>query len=241
MILQAQLHVTVPIKRPAHLLSTRERCAWLEDHYMFDLPMWQHDFPGFQLIESDRGFYWLAASFTLNNPNEGKRMRQISRPAYMDERVDLPLADLISRHRLEPLHPTFDKADAQLSLLVPSLASLDTLALARFAQLDGDDDPQIAHQLHFLENRFAQQSTLFISGWETRSFATVTENDGYYRDIHLPHVATLYTLLFSWFKQFGNVPSTQMMPRLLGNLWRSTESRATDWNASLIQTKELSS
>ncbi|WLR57252.1 hypothetical protein LC048_10535 [Mesobacillus subterraneus] len=136
---------------------------------------------------------------------------------------------------IKPCYEGYDKAYGHVLSLVPELDTVSAYNQSQLANYDGSDDPTIIKKIHFIENEYKGEKTRFISGFETRSFATVTENEFYAKEIHLPGNARNYLKLFVYFSRYSFLPSQQMMPRFLGNLWASTQSLNTTANPALFK------
>jgi hypothetical protein len=232
------LHVICPIRNPQinQIKGTNEKFA-------FDTNSRFTRYLGGQtkriFFIDDHNQWYFSTQYKCNNLREAKLLRQIARPPYLSEAVPLKLMNEMKEDDLVPLNAHYDKAFAHLSVFVDNLAQTPLTFQSKCAHIDGDDDPQIAHQLHYLSNMFNGMETRFISGWESFSFATVTENRIYYEQIHLPTVAELYLLYFVYFIHYNKAPSFQMMPRLLENLWASTQTRNAVYNKNLFKTDQI--
>lgn len=192
------------------------------------------------LVKDDCNNWFYFTSFTVSTLSEVKLARQIFIPEYMKpSHVTSPLQQRLQKENLKPFENGFDKAFAHTALYVDDLQHISSLEQARIAFIDGADDPQIATTLHYIKNTYNSLETRFIAGAETHSFATVTENKYYYENIHIPVVSTLYLQYFIYYVIHDIVPSKQMMPRLLANLWRSQQALRNDWNPNLIQTMNI--
>ncbi|MBU8769221.1 hypothetical protein [Cytobacillus oceanisediminis] len=143
--------------------------------------------------------------------------------------------DIIENVNIKPLYEGHDKAYGHAFAISEILSSYPSFRQARLANYDGSDDPTIIKKIHYIQNEYNGKSTWFISDFETRSFATITENDYYAREIHLPHNARTYLKLFVYFSRYGTLPSQQMMPRFLANLWASAQSLNTAANPALYK------
>ena len=186
----------------------------------------------------DQGQWHFITSFVCDSLDELKLSRQILRPRYLKEE-QLPLVDLLNELDLTPNYEGHDKAYGHVLALAEKLDLIPAYEQARIANYDGNDDPTIIKKIHFIENDFNGEKTRFISGFETRSFATLTENEYYAREIHLPGNARNYLKLFLYFSRYGSLPSQQMMPRFLANLWASTQSLNTDANPALYKEESI--
>ncbi|RHW31188.1 hypothetical protein D1B31_22655 [Neobacillus notoginsengisoli] len=236
-------HLAVPIVQPDHTyFAGWERVS--SEPFMFDkrdrFTLYRRKGePVFQLAKDDRNHWYFMTMFTSKNLSGLKWARQSSRPAYVDEGAELPLADLLEQEGLEKLDYGFDKAFAHTSAFVDSLDEFPAEWQARLANADGEDDPTVVDNIHFLKNSYNGKRTRYITGAETRSFATVTENERYFNEIHLETNAFLYLLYFLYFTKQQILPSKQMVPKLLGNLWASKQAMNANWNPSLLQSERL--
>lgn len=186
----------------------------------------------------DNGQWYFFTSFVCESLDELKLSRQIFRPPYLKEE-SLPLVELMEELNITPVYEGHDKAYGHVLSLVPKLVDVPTIRQARLANFDGNDDPTIIKKIHFIENHYKGEKTRFISGFETRSFATVTENEYYAKEIHLPGNSRLYLKLFLYFSRYNKMPSQQMMPRFLANLWASTQSMNQSVNPALYKEEKI--
>jgi hypothetical protein len=195
---------------------------------------------GARLVKDEKDTWYACASFERKTLHEIKYGRQLFAPPYKDIPTEqLPFVELMKRNDWTPLHVHYDKALCHVIAEVEDIDSVSLEYQSRLAHADGDDDPQVAHSLHYIESKMNGKRTRFISGWESHSFATITESDEFAKNILLPTSSWLYLLYFEHFLHHkGSVPSDQMMPRLLGNLWASTGNEVPH-NKELIQIKKL--
>ena len=182
----------------------------------------------------DKGRWYFFTSFVCHSLDELKLSRQIFRPPYLKEEA-LALVELMEDLSISPLYEGHDKAYGHVLSIVPELNLILPSHQAKLANYDGTDDPTIIKKIHFIENEYNGEKTRFISGFETRSFATVSENEFYAKKIHLPANARTYLKLFIYFSRYNSLPSEQMMPRFLANLWASTQSMNTSANQALFK------
>ncbi|WP_156324507.1 hypothetical protein [Bacillus sp. FJAT-27245] len=237
------IHIAVPIVKPGNTyLAGWEKLD--QEPFMFDQAgrFRVYRRPGetvLQLAEDDCGNWYFMTFFTSKSLSGLKWARQSARPAYVEEGAILPLVDLLEEEGLLPKNEGFDKAYAHTSVLVKNLSGFPAEEQARLANADGEDDPTVVGNIHFVKNVFEGKETRYIAGAETRSFATATENEPYFTDIHLKTNAFLYLLYFVYFQQNNQLPSNQMVPRLLGNLWASKQSLHSGWNPTLFETEQL--
>lgn len=192
----------------------------------------------YDISQDDNGQWYLFKSFGCDSLDELKLSRQIFRPPYLHNE-NLPLVDLMEGADIHPLYEGHDKAYGHALALTDNLSSVPAFRQARLANYDGSDDPTIIKRIHYIQNEYKGESTRFISGFETRSFATLTENEYYAREIHLPKNARTYLKLFVYFSRYGRLPSQQMMPRFLANLWASAQTLNTSANSALYKMEEI--
>jgi hypothetical protein len=228
--------IAVPIESPFGFMPGKES----ERDFTFDKEDRFKDYilkkegQSYDISLDDNGQWYFFTSLVCNSLDELKLSRQIFRPPYLkDER--LKLVDLMDKLDIKPFYEGHDKAYGHVLSFVPKLDSVSAFNQARLANYDGNDDPTIIKKIHFIENEYKGEKTRFVSGFETRSFATVTENEFYAKEIHLPSNARNYLKLFVYFSRYGVLPSQQMMPRFLGNLWASTQSLNTSANPALFK------
>lgn len=233
------IHTLVAIKRPSFevTLEAQQTDYFFDRHNRYSL----FTLPGTsaRFHQDDSGQWYLSFDFKLATTHDIARYRRIRLLPYSSTATTYPLIGFIQNHEIELDSEHFDKAYVHSSILVNNLSAFSVLNQSRCANADSEDDPQIASAIHFLENTHNGKHTRFISGWETRSFATVTENEYYFEQIHLPHAAEKYLLLFAYFHKHRLIPSSQMMPNLLGNLWASTQASNRNWNKELVRIEEI--
>jgi hypothetical protein len=231
--------IAVPIEAPFGFIPGKES----ERDFTFDKEDRFKDYliengGNFDISLDDKGQWYFFTSIECKSLDELKLSRQIYRPPYLKEEK-LELVDLLRQLDLTPLYEGHDKAYGHVLSLVDDLESVPPSNQARLANYDGSDDPTIIKKIHFIENEYKDEKTRFISGFETRSFATVTENEFYAKEIHLPGNARTYLKLFIYFSRYGIMPSQQMMPRFLANLWASTQSLNTQANPALFKSQTI--
>ncbi|MBY6036453.1 hypothetical protein KUV80_07305 [Fictibacillus nanhaiensis] len=179
---------------------------------------------GERLFHDQKNQWYAGAHFLKDSPHLIKYGRQTFRPPYKNiPHDDLSFVDILERNRWIPANGQYDKALCHVVAEVEKLENLSLEMQSRLAHADGDDDPQVAHSLHYIESKLNGKRSRFVSGWESHSFATITESHVFADDILLPVSSWLYLLYYVYFlNNRGTIPSDQMMPRLLGNLWAST-------------------
>lgn len=232
--------IAVPIESPFGFMPGKES-AWdftFDKENRFKDYLLEKDGQSYDISVDDNGQWYFFISLECNSLDELKLSRQIFRPPYLKDEK-LKLVDLMDKLEITPYYEGHDKAYGHVLSLVPRLDSVSAFNHARMANYDGSDDPTIIKKIHFIENEYKGEKTRFISGFETRSFATVTENEFYAKEIHLPGNARTYLKLFVYFSRYGVLPSQQMMPRFLGNLWASTQSLNTSANPALFKDEEI--
>jgi hypothetical protein len=235
------LHVMVPIQQPSEIDRSETE----------ELPMYEFDRSNcfneysdgeHSIFLDDMGQWYFYATFTCSTLTEVKYARQFFKPPYIKEgEFELPLADLLSKKGYKPSQPYYDKAYAHVSLLTDALEDWNATAQSRLAHCDGEDDPQLSHAIHYIETSHDGKKARFIAGWESHSFLSITENKPFYEEILVPVSGKLYLLYFTYLIHYGEVPSKQMMPRLLGNLWKScmTAYSPATFNPLLFQRLNL--
>jgi hypothetical protein len=195
---------------------------------------------GEKLFKDQNDQWYAAAHFVKNAMNNVKYSRQTFRPPYKNiPSEELSFVEILEENEWIPANAQYDKAFCHVIAEVDKLEEISIESQSRLAHADGDDDPQVAHSLHYLESKCDGKRSRFISGWESHSFATITESSYFADDILIPVSSWLYLLYFSYFiKNNGVIPSDQMMPRLLGNLWAST-MKEIPYNKELIRVLPL--
>ncbi|MFG6494455.1 hypothetical protein P8610_03800 [Fictibacillus sp. UD] len=195
---------------------------------------------GERLFKDENDTWYVCSSFEKKTLHEIKYGRQTYAPPYAEiPSEQLSFVEMLESYELKPLNSHYDKG---LCHVIAEVENLDPIPLelqSRLAHADGDDDPQVAHSLHYIESKLAGKRSRFISGWESHSFTTITESREYADEILFPVSSWLYLLYFQYFLQHnGTIPSDQMMPRLLGNLWAST-MKDIPYNKELLQIQKL--
>ncbi|OES44032.1 hypothetical protein BA724_12355 [Domibacillus iocasae] len=230
----------VPIKYPGGL-SGYEPVK--QEPYMFDqqacFALYRHEEQPHSIMKDDHDQWYFAIRWKLDTLTEVKYARQIHRPSYMAENTTLKLVDYLAKISCTPQMNDFDKAFVHTTVFADKLDDVPLDRQLRMANADGEDDPSVIQTVHSIENKYNGQRTRFLSGFETYSIATLTENRDYLEHIHLPASAFLYLQYFVYFKQYGRIPSKQMMARLLGNLWASTQAMNSAWNSSLLTIEQI--
>jgi hypothetical protein len=184
---------------------------------------------------------WYAAGHFIKNSLHGlKYGRQTFRPPYKDiADEELSFLNILEKNGWKTANPFYDKAFCHTVLEVDSLDEVSLEMQSRLAHADGDDDPQVAHSLHYIESSLNGERTRFLSGWESHSFASITESESFCDNLLLPISSWLYLLYYTHFiENNGEIPSDQMMPRLLGNLWAST-TKSIPYNDRLVRVLPL--
>lgn len=196
-----------------------ERLTLGEDEYVF---------------RDDQQQFCYVLSAPCESMDEAKRWRQTRRPRYMvNER--LPLLERMEALRFQPRIEGYDKALAHLTVYIDRLTGHEgsSVRLSRWANLDGYDDPLVVMANHYLTNRYGVNLSYHLAGFGTHSFATVTDNQFYWQQLLKPRLGILYLLYYTYWVTHRTVPSRQMMPMLLENLWRSTTIRDV-YNPALL-------
>jgi hypothetical protein len=195
---------------------------------------------GERLFKDQNDQWYAAAHFVKDSFHNVKYGRQTFRPPYKEiPSEELSFVEILEKNHWVPANAQYDKALCHIIAEVDNLDELSLERQSRLAHADGEDDPQLAHSLHYIESKLNGKRSRFISGWESHSFATITESRNFADDILLPVSSWLYLLYYSHFlKTEGTVPSDQMMPRLLGNLWAST-MKGIPYNRELIRIEPL--
>ncbi|KZE69419.1 hypothetical protein AWM68_03900 [Fictibacillus phosphorivorans] len=195
---------------------------------------------GEHMFKDENDTWYVCSSSEKKTLHEIKYGRQIFPPPYAEiPSEQLSFVEMLERYDLKPLNPHYDKGLCHVIAEVEDLDSVPLEFQSRLAHADGDDDPQVAHAVHYIESKLNGKRSRFISGWESHSFATITESREFAEDILFPVSSWLYLLYFQYFlQQNGTIPSQQMMPRLLGNLWAST-MKDIPFNKELLQIEKL--
>jgi hypothetical protein len=233
-------HIAVPIQPPFHFKpdSNNERDFTFHKEDTFTDYQIEDGENSYSVSLDDHGQWYFFTSFICDSLEKLKLTRQIFRPPYLKDE-QLQLVDLLHDLNLQPIYEGHDKAYGHVLSLVPKLAELPAFDQARLANYDGTDDPVITKKIHYIENDFKGEKTRFVAGFETRSFATITENEYYAKEIHLPGNAQTYLKLFIYYTRYNSLPSLQMMPRFLANLWASAQSLNTSANRALYKEETL--
>lgn len=232
--------VVVPIKHPGPLSGYRQLHI---QPYMFDHParftVYRHQTHPHSVMMDDKKQWYFAIRWEWSTLTDVKYARHVHRPSYVDENTTLKLIDYLAKLGVTPQMADFDKAFVHTTFFTDNLDNVPLSKQLRIANADGEDDPAVVQTVHFIENTHNGQRTRFLSGFETYSIATITENRYYLQHIHLPAAAFLHLQYFVYFQQYEFIPSKQMMAKLLGNLWASTQAMNRQWNKSLLTIEHI--
>jgi hypothetical protein len=187
----------------------------------------------------DMDQWYFITCLKVNSLTELKLSRQVFIPHYLESNDYFPLIEELKKQKLIPVNQGYDKAYAHISVYSSDIRSISAITHSRYANADGPDDPIVIDKIHYISNIFNDLETRFIAGTETNSFATISQNRDYFFSLHLPHVGDLYLKYFIYFNEYGTVPSKQMMPLLLKNLWKSTKGSTSNFNTNLFKTASL--
>jgi hypothetical protein len=235
------LHTAVKIHKPENLNNLTPK---MSTDYVFDREDRFTDYidnqPGIAklsyITKDDKDQYYYITGFKVCSLDELKLSRQIFVPSYLDkDDHSFPLIDRLKKENLIPIQNGFDKAYAHVSVYTKKMNLLTAIDYSRLANVDGYDDPLVIDRVNYISNYYENQETRYVSGAETNSFATISENRNYFYTIHLPNVSTLYLKYFVYFVEYQSIPSHQMMPRLLGNLWGSMIANNHNFNSYLFK------
>lgn len=231
------IHIAVKIEKPKNLdayVSTAPEDFSFDKNNRFTDYHKKNSNNSFISLDDKKQWYYFT-NFEVNSFSELKLARQIFKPSYLKQELTLPLIEQLSKEDLIPRFEGYDKGYAHVSVKTKDIQSLSPIIKSRLANVDGEDDPIVSSNLHYISNTYNHTKTNFISGVETNSFATITESSDYYNSIHIPKVSNLYLKYFLYFIEHGIVPSKQMMPKLLNNLWLSTQANTNNWNRNLLK------
>lgn len=223
--------IAVPIDKPKHSFEPINK----KYDYYFDQPSRFVDYlykEQYILTEDDQGSWYFLYIEDCQNLNNLNLSRQIIQFDYLKD-AELTLVNLLKQLDLDANVSGYDKAFGHGLCYVENLDDLDFTFQQQIANYDGNNDPIVTPSMHYIENYFQGERTRFISGVETYSFGTVTENHYYGEEIWPRSTAFLYMKLFIYFKKYHVVPSNQMMAKLLCNLWASTETMNAQYNPNL--------
>ena len=195
---------------------------------------WQN----YQFVQDNERQWYIILDYECQSLTELKATRQIQRPHYLQQ-ATLPTIDLLQALNVQVDSVNFDKAYGHALYFSENIQSITDAYKLKIANFDGEDDPQVTKAFHYVESIYNDERTQFIAGVETYSFATITESPYYAEHIWQKETGLLYLLLFAYFKRYRVCPSEQMLPKLLCNLWASTEIMNPNINHSLYFAKEL--
>lgn len=226
----------IPIKPPIKPLDNQQR----PESFSFSKAIYTfYEFASHTIVQSDHQDWFLIADFQCDHLNDLKYTRQIRRPDYLKDE-HLPAIALLEKLGLQiPNTFRFDKAFGHALYYVEELADLSARLQLKIANYDGLDDPEVSAAIHYVENIYDKEKTHFVAGVETYSFATITENQHFAEQLWREEVGELYLLLFTYYKLYHECPSYQMMPKLLCNLWSSTEAFNNSANPQLYRTQTV--
>ncbi|OKL37850.1 hypothetical protein BLL40_02775 [Domibacillus mangrovi] len=232
--------MVVPIEHPGILSGYKQVHV---QPYMFDHPVrftvYRHQTHSHSVMMDDKKQWYFAIRWECNTLTDVKYTRHVHRPSYVDVNTTLKLADYLANSGFTSQMTDFDKAFVHTTVFADNLDNISLSKQLRIANADGEDDPAVIQTVHFIENTYNSQRTRFLSGFESYSIATITENRYYLQYIHLPAAAFLHLQYFVYFQQYATIPSKQMMAKLLGNLWASTQAMNRNWNQSLLTIENI--
>ena len=209
-----------------------------EETYFFSQPVYKkyeycYEKEKAILFEDHCGQWYLTLFYMCENLQQLKETRQIWKPAYLKQ--PLQTMERLQQLDLYALQEGFDKAYGYACFYTESLERLPLNEQLKIANYDGNDDPEICHHLHYFDNRYNNETTRFIAGMETYSFATISTSTYYVEHIWRETTAVAYLLLYAYYKRYNTCPSKQMMAKFLCNLWASVEFPNKDANLSLLK------
>ncbi|RFU65031.1 hypothetical protein [Peribacillus glennii] len=240
-VTEMYVHTAVKVQKPGWIekLERKEGEQFAFDQTIFTDYVINDDKESSLLSINQKEECFFITCFKVGSLSELKLARQVFIPEYLDSGLRYPLIEKMNHLGLTPISEGFDKAYAHVSVFIKDIRSLSPFMHSRFANADGDDDPVVIDKLNYISNFYNQKETRFVTGAESLSFSTISENEQYFYGLHLPKTGILYLKYYLYYLQHDQIPSKQMMPRLLGNLWRSMQSNRNDFNKHLYKTMSI--
>ena len=232
--------MAVPIEQPLIPLTLKKQPR---DYFFDHVTRFSHyEFfqqnENFDILKDDLNQWYFISKMRCDNLQQLKTFRQTHHePTTLYKR--LALIDLLERFNLELAVHDYDKAFGHVLCLTDNIDSIPLHTQMHIANYESDSDPILTTEMHYFNTIEEGARTRFISGIETHSFATITENRHFAEERWDKHIGVTYLKLFLYYKKYKKIPSHQMIAKLLCNLFASTEALNHTYNPALYKTIEL--
>ena len=232
--------MAVPIEQPLIPLTLKKQPR----NYFFDHVTRFSHYEFFQqnenldILKDDLNQWYFISKMHCDNLRQLKAFRQIH-PESTALYKSLPLVDILEHFNLQLDIHDYDKAFGYALCLTDNIDSIPIHTQMHIANYESESDPILTAEMHYFHTVEEGARTRFISGIESRSFATITESKHFAEEVWEKHIGITYLKLFLYYKQYKTIPSHQMMAKLLCNLFASTEALNYTSNPSLYKILEL--
>ena len=232
--------MAVPIEQPLIPLTLKKQPR----NYFFDHVTRFSHYEFFQqnenldILKDDLNQWYFISKMHCDNLRQLKAFRQIH-PESTALYKSLPLVDILEHFNLQLDIHDYDKAFSHVLCLTDNIDSIPLHTQMHIANYESESDPILTAEMHYFHTVEEGARTRFISGIESRSFATITESKHFAEEVWEKHIGITYLKLFLYYKQYKTIPSHQMMAKLLCNLFASTEALNYTSNPSLYKILEL--
>lgn len=226
--------MAVPIEQPMIPLTLKKRPR----NYFFDrVTRFSHyEFSdkneNFDILKDDLNQWYFVDKMPCANLMQLKSFRQVHNKST-ELYKHLPIVSLLERFNLELAMYDFDKAFAHVLCVVDNIDQIPPHIQQHIANYTDEAEQVVLTEMHYFQTIDEGLRTRYITGTETRSFATITENRAFAENEWQKEIGINYLKLFLYFKQYKKIPSNQMMAKLLCNLWASSEAFNTNANPAL--------
>lgn len=231
--------MAVPIEQPLIPLTLKKQ----PHDYFFDrVTRFSHyEFSdkneNFDILKDDLNQWYFIDKMVCNTLQQLKIFRLVH-PEPTALYKHLPLTDLLERFNLELAMHDYDKAFGHVLCTVDNIDAIPIHLQMQMANYAAEDDPILSTQMHYVNTIEEGARTRLITGIESRSFATITESKQYAEQWE-KHIGITYLKLFLYYTRYKKIPSNQMMPKVICNLFASTESLTNIANPALYKTLDL--
>lgn len=226
--------MAVPIEQPLIPLTLKKQPR---DYFFDSVTRFSHyefseKHENFDILKNDLNQWYFVDKMPCVNLMQLKTFRQIhNKPTELYKH--LPLIDLLDRFNLELAMYDFDKAFGHVLCVVDNMEQIPLHTQLHIANYTDECEPLLLPHMHYFTTVEENLRTRFITGTESRSFATITENKAFAENEWQKGIGINYLKLFLYYKQYNKIPSHQTMAKLLCNLWASTEAFSTNANPAL--------
>ena len=226
--------MAVPIEQPLIPLTLKKRPR---DFFFDRVTRFSHyEFSdkneNFDILKDDLNQWYFIDKMPCANLMQLKSFRQVHNKST-ELYKHLPLIDLLERFNLELAMYNFDKAFGHVLCVVDNIDQIPLHMQQHIANYTDEVEQLALTEMHYFQTVDEGLRTRYITGIETRSFATITEHRVFAENDWHKGVGINYLKLFLYFKQYNKIPSNQMMAKLLCNLWASSEALNTSSNPAL--------